>query len=242
MGRPGVSPVDSYDAMAPFYREIAERRTAYLAAVDRFVIEHAPKHPTALLDIGSGDGVRGMALAKELRIGTVVLADSSREMIARCKLLNPSETWLCQAQDLPKTELRFDLILCLWNVLGHLPDRVSRVKALGAMRDLLTPDGTIFFDVNNRQNARNYGRWRVLGRIVVDAVAPDERRGDETFEWKIGGHAFPAMGHLFTPAEVQRIICDSGMRIVRQVAVDYATGEVSRSRWGGQLVYELGNR
>lgn len=236
-----MSTADIYDALAPHYREYAERKSAYLSAVDRFILEHAPRDPAALLDVGSGDGVRGMALAKTLNAGTTVLADASVEMIARCRKLNPTETWLCEAQNLPATSHRFNVILCLWNVLGHLPDRAARVAALRAMCGLLAPDGVIFFDVNNRQNARNYGRLRVLGRVILDAVLPDERRGDEEFEWKIGGQSFPAMGHLFTPAEVEGVIRDSGLRVAERVAVDYSTGKSSTSVWGGQLVYELGN-
>jgi ubiquinone/menaquinone biosynthesis C-methylase UbiE len=226
--------------MAPHYREYAERKIAYLSAVDRFVIEHAPPVPAAVLDVGAGDGVRGMALAKELKAESIILADASVEMIARCRLLHPTDVWLCEAQNLPQTGLRFNLILCLWNVLGHLPDRANRVQALRAMGSLLAPGGAVFFDVNNRQNARNYGRWRVLGRVLLDAIAPDERRGDGTFQWKIGEQTLPAMGHLFTPAEIEDIIADSGLAIVRRAAVDYATGAMSASRWGGQLLYQLG--
>lgn len=241
MARPGVSSIDIYDALAPHYREYAKGKTAYLSAVDRFVVSHAPRNPAAMLDVGSGDGVRGMALAKALNAGKTVLADASVEMAARCRQLNPTETWLCEAQNLPATGHRFDVILCLWNVLGHLPDRATRVRALRGMHAVLAPGGMVFVDVNNRQNARNYGRLRVLGRVVLDALLPDERRGDAAFEWKIGERSFPAMGHLFTPAEIESIIRDGGLRVIERIAVDYATGEYSTSRWGGQLAYALGN-
>jgi 2-polyprenyl-3-methyl-5-hydroxy-6-metoxy-1,4-benzoquinol methylase len=236
-----VSTSDIYDALAPHYREYAERKSVYLAAIDRFILDNAPRNPTAVLDVGAGDGVRGMALARSLGAGITVLADASVEMIARCRQLNPTESWLCEAQRLPATRHRFDVILCLWNVLGHLPDRASRVQALRSMQAVLAPAGSIFFDVNNRQNARNYGRLRVLGRVILDAVLPDERRGDAAFEWKIGNASFPAMGHLFTPAEIEAVIADGGLRIVKRVAADYATGKISPSRHAGQLVYQLGN-
>jgi SAM-dependent methyltransferase len=236
-----VSPTDPYDALAPHYREYAQSRSAYLAAVDRFIVEHAPPKPATVLDVGAGDGVRGMALAKAIDAGKTVLADSSAEMIARCRLLNPAEAWLCEAQNLPPTDERFGVILCLWNVLGHIPDRASRVKALRQMHSVLAPAGVLFIDVNNRQNARNYGRWRVLWRVILDALMPDERRGDQVFEWKVGERSFPAKGHLFTPAEMEGIIRDSGLRVIRRVAVDYATGKFSASRWGGQLLYMMGN-
>jgi hypothetical protein len=73
----------------------------------------------------------------------------------------------------------------------------------------------------------------------VDTVAPDERRGDATFDWTIGDRTFAAAGHLFTPSEMQKVIRDSGLRVVQRVAIDYEKGSVSTSVLRGQLVYQL---
>ena len=81
---------DIYDALAPHYREYARRRAPYLAAVDRFIVRQAPAPVSALLDVGAGDGVRGMALARELKAARVVLCEPSREMAARCRALGPN--------------------------------------------------------------------------------------------------------------------------------------------------------
>jgi hypothetical protein len=59
---------DIYDALAPHYREYAGGKSAYLAAVDRFVLENLPAGADSLLDVGAGDGVRAMALAREAGI------------------------------------------------------------------------------------------------------------------------------------------------------------------------------
>lgn len=231
------SSADLYDALAPHYREYADKKSAYLAAVDRLLLEHAPSRPASMLDVGSGDGVRAMTLARQLGVATIVLSDSSTEMVTRCRMLGPTEAWHTAAEDLPDTEKRFDIITCLWNVLGHLPGRASRVKALIRMKVLLSDRGRIFFDVNNRHNAAAYGWLKVFGRTIIDAVQPDERRGDASFDWKIGDKVFPARGHLFTPREIEGIIRESGLSIRERVAVDYTTGNVSRSPRRGQLVY-----
>ena len=46
------------------------------------------------------------------------------------------------------------------------------------------------------------------------------------------------MGHLFTPAEIEGMIAESGLRVTRRVAVDYATGGESASPYRGQLLYQ----
>lgn len=230
---------DPYDALAPHYREYAARKSAYLDAVDAFVLANLPDAHDSLLDVGAGDGVRGMALAGRIGVRRVVLAEPAREMAALCRTAGAADVWQCAAQDLPQAIGQFDVILCLWNVLGHLPSPSVRVEALARMAALLAPGGRLFLDVNNRHNARAYGQLRVLGRRLVDFVAPDPARGDADFVWQIAGRAVPSMGHLFTPGELSGLVVSSPLRIRRRVAIDYSSGRVDESPFDGQLVLVL---
>ena len=231
---------DIYDALAPYYREYAGKKSAYLASVDGLVLENIPDGANSLLDVGSGDGVRGMAIAKRKGIGYTVLCEPSAKMADLCRKLGPSEMWQKSAGEISETSKHFDVILCLWNVLGHIPGRTERVKALTRMRTLLSDGGAIYIDVNNRHNASAYGALTVILRRAADFIAPYERRGDTCFEWKVGGKVFPAMGHLFTPCEINGIIRESGLSINKMVTVDYADGKVSESPYRGQLFFMLG--
>ena len=226
-----------YDALAPDYQEYAAKRAIYLAAVDAFIRERVPPSARRLLDVGSGDGVRAMALARACAFETVVLSDVSVEMVERCRALAPTAVWRTPAQDLPDEGLRFDVITCLWNVLGHVPARADRLAALRRMRALLATGGMVFLDVQNRHNAAAYGRGRVLARLVLDRLRPDEKRGDTSFDWKIGRNTIRGHGHLFTPAEIGGLLQEAGLRIVERVAVDYATGQRSPSPLRGQLAF-----
>lgn len=228
---------DPYDALAPHYRDYAGKRAAYLAAVDAFVREHVPRGARALLDVGAGDGVRAMALARACGIGEVVLSDASAEMATRCRALAPAAVWEVPAQDLPDDGRRFDVVTCLWNVLGHIPTRCDRRAALTRMAQLLAPDGRIFVDVQNRHNQAAYGRWRVRGRVVLDALWPDERRGDTSYDWHIGERTFRGHGHLFTPAEIESLLAEARLRVVARAAIDYATGASSSDPLRGQLAF-----
>lgn len=236
---PDRLPDDIYDALSPHYREYSRSRQAYLSGVERFILEHAPAAVESMLDVGAGDGIRGAAIARRLGAKRWVLCEPSREMAASCRKLAPSEIWQVTAEQLPETDQRFDLILCLWNVLGHIAGQAGRLAALKAMKRLAAPGGMIFFDVNNRHNAGAYGWLRVGARRVIDCLAPDERRGDAVYHWKIGDRSLPARGHLFTPAEIEGMIAQSGLRIVRRSAVDYVTGARSASPFRGQLLYQV---
>jgi len=192
--------------------------------------------------VGAGDGVRAERLAGMVKASCLVLSEPSDGMHALCLARRADEVWQAPAQALPETERTFDVITCLWNVLGHLPGRDARIAALSGMRRLLTPMGQIFCDVNNRHNAKAYGKARVMLRRFIDGLLPDERRGDATFEWVVAGERIPAAGHLFTPGEMRALVASAGLRVVDELAVDYVTGFPSARPWDGQLLYRLMSR
>ncbi len=236
---PTPSAIDPYDLLADEYRDFCSGKSSYFEAVDRFILARFPAAPTRLLDVGAGDGFRAMALARAKGVDHVVLCEPSVEMAARCRGQNPTEVWNLRAEELPAlaAEQHFDVITCLWNVLGHVGGRSARIEALERMKNLLRPEGVICLDVNNRHNAAAYGRWRILYRRVIDALAPDDRRGDAVFDWKIKSRVIRATGHLFSPRELEGLIAQSGLLIRERGVINYQTGEVRSSPFQGQLVY-----
>lgn len=229
-----------YEALAPHYREYSGTKAAYLEAIDQIILAGIPQGARSMLDVGAGDGVRAARIAQSANISRLVLAEPNQAMAELCRQQQGLEVWEVSAEDLPQTDERFDVITCLWNVLGHVPDRRSRMVALQNMARLLSPEGAVFFDVNNRYNASSYGWMKIAARIVVDALSPSDRRGDAQFVLELDGRLIPGMGHLFTPAEVAQLLRDSSLRFRRRCVVDYRTGSLRRTVLGGQLLYEVG--
>lgn len=228
----------AYDALAPHYRDYSRGKTVYLQAVDNVILRNLPPNPKRVLDVGAGDGVRGLALARSMGAEKVILAEPSPEMVKLCRAAG-ADVWQCTAQELPDSEGQFDVILSLWNVLGHVPTPSARIEALTRMSQLLAPGGRMFIDVNNRHNAAAYGRWRVMLRRMIDAIKPAPARGDVSFEWRVNGDVVPAMGHLFTPAEMAELLHRGGLRMIRRMTVDYVSGQIAESPFKGQLVFIL---
>ncbi len=227
-----------YDRMAPHYRAYAEQKSTYIEAVDHRILNNLPLGAQTMLDVGAGDGVRGLALAKAAGITRLVLAEPSAEMVRLCHRNGATEVWEGTADDLPEThQPPFDVITCLWNVMGHIPNGPARVRALKKMKSLLAPSGKIFMDVNNRHNAHAYGTLTVLGRRVMDRMAPDEKKGDVSFLWKINGEEIPANGHLFTPAEVRELVKQAGLELTQSLAIDYKSGASSTDLTKGQMFF-----
>lgn len=231
---------NSYDRLAPHFRSYSEIRAAYLEAVNQLILRRIRAGARSLLDVGSGDGIRAAGLARASSISRLVLSDPSKEMASRCHQLEAvDEVWQVAAEDLPLTEQRFDVITCLWNVLGLVQGAPARAAALRRMRALLAPQGQIFLDVNNRYNAATYGWLTTAGRLIYDRLRPSDANGDVTFNWNVGGEMIRSHGHVFRPGEVEDLIQATGLKIIGRHVIDYGTGRLRRFTFGGQLFYEL---
>ena len=227
-----------YDELAPHYAEYALTRAAYCDAVDRHVLGWAPAIRRAILDVGSGDGSRAVRLAAALAVSRLVLSDPSPAMAAQCRAHAGAEVWPVAAEDLPAGPGEFDLITCLWNVLGSVEGTARRVEALRRMGACLAPEGRIVLDVHNRYNSATTGVGRVLARVVRDIVRPSESNGSVAFTWQVAGRHIASHGYLFTPREMRRMFDHAGLVVVRHAFVNYDTG-VLRGPWTGQMLFAL---
>jgi len=243
-----LDPVAAYNRVARFYPEIAERRKRYLERVDALTVARIPRGGRTLLDVGAGDGKRALAIADQCGLDQVVLLEPSAEMI-QGPVGGDARVWGFRAEDLGRDDLpaggrnrQFDVITCLWNVLGHIRPAQQRAHVLGQLERLLSPHGVLFLDVNHRYNARSYGLLRTTGRFLYDQLLPAASNGDVTVSWNLGTACCRTFGHVFTDREIRRLAREAGFTIGERVAVDYDTGQVKRWSWGGNLFYVLRRR
>lgn len=232
--------VEAYDAIAPLYEEYSSKRQAYLNAVDELVIGNlAPG--IKWLDVGSGDGRRLAKIKNSVGLTDVAAIEPSAEMVKICAQNAQVPVYQEFGENVDQLDIgTFDVVTALWNIFGHIPSSAARLKTLKNIAQKLEPGGKLMLDVNNRHNALAYGKLKVLARRVVDATNFKESRGDAHYEWEIGDKTFNASGHLFTPAEIEKLFGDAGFKIIERFSINYTTGEVSKSPHRGQLFYLLG--
>jgi 2-polyprenyl-3-methyl-5-hydroxy-6-metoxy-1,4-benzoquinol methylase len=231
-----LDPVAAYDAWAPCYTTYSQSRLPYLQAVERLILARITG-ARSLLDVGAGDGSRALRIAKSAGIGETVLLEPSEGM--RGHGTAEGEIWSCRASEIPQSARRFDVIICLWNVLGHIQGHADRQAILMRLKDLLTPSGTIFLDVNHRYNASAYGWSITFLRHLRDVFFWSERNGDVVLHWKTNDRTIRTRGHVFTQAELTRLFCAASLKIQRRWIVNYETGAEQRSPLLGNLLYEL---
>lgn len=226
----------SYDAFACHYRAYSENKQLYIDAVDNIIVKKM-NVIESIFDFGAGDGVRGVSLKSALQAHYLVQGDISRQMLSACNRHNQTDIIVDTSQSNWWLNLeKFDLILALWNVMGHIPAYHARVNTLIKLKELLSPQGYLIFDVNNRHND-HYGRATSICRRIYDRLLPDYSRGDAHFEWCIDGNSYPAYGHLFTLKEVKQLLMDTGFCHYEWLAVDYHNGHISQRVNKGQLLF-----
>ena len=162
-----------------------------------------PPGSRSLLDVGAGDGTRAARIARDAGLRQVTLLEPS----ARMRSYHPANAtvWAMRAQDLHSQQGPFDVITCLWNVLGHILPSAARVEVLRQIARMVSPQGMIFIDVNHRYNARHYGAFATAMRFLRDRVSPVGSHGDVRVVWDVEGRPCATTGHVFTHPGVQRL-------------------------------------
>jgi len=234
-----VDPVAAYDYIAPAYSDLSAQHGKYLAAIEELVVEQVPPESHSMLDIGSGDGTRALRVAQRAGIKEVVLLEPSS--IMRTKIPQDVEIWPIRAEEIcdyaPSQGRQFDVITCLWNVLGHIRGWDARVRVLHQICQSLSPRGRYFLDVQHRYNVRSYGMPKTVLRFLYDHVRPQATNGDVVASWRLKGATCSTFGHVFTNSEILKMARKAGLKSVGRSVVDYQTGEIVHLRFQGNLLY-----
>ncbi|MGH9441847.1 MAG: class I SAM-dependent DNA methyltransferase [Thermoanaerobaculia bacterium] len=228
---------DYYDRIAGDFNAELETRRAYVSAVDDLLVAVATRLGSpSLLDVGCGNGARLEEILARIPMRAHAIDVSPRMVaLARARGIDAREADIASSQmDAALSSLRVDLVSALWNVLGHIPSREERLTALRNMRSLLRPGGRIFFDVNNRYNAADYGWTPAIRNWVRDRIRP-KGAGDFLVSRPVSGAPTGTVTHLFCLREVIELCRASGLAPTEIHFVGYARGTPGRGQWAGQL-------
>ena len=231
---PVLDPVAAYNEIAPAFAELARERKAFLESVERLVISAIQVGSRSLLDVGAGDGSRARRIAQTRGIPELMLLEPAVAM--QC---GAPDIRTMRAEDLHTIAPGFDVILCLWNVLGHIFPATARIEVLRQFARLLAPHGKAFVDVAHRYNARHYGVAPTAARFIHDMFASREGNGDVAVSWDFRGKRTTTQGHVFTHREMASLCRSAGLDIERKFVLDYATGQERRWDFEGHLLYVL---
>lgn len=230
-------PVAAYTRLAPHYADISGHRQPYLSSIEDAVVARIPAGGNSLLDIGAGDGSRALRIAQKCGISNIVLVEPSLEMAAPAAGI--AKLWNVRAEELSDYSNQFEVITCLWNVLGHVRGVENRARTMKTMGHLLMPAGICFVDVNHRYNLRSYGVFPTVARFIRDLIFYKSENADVTATWKVRDQAISTYGHVFTDRDIRHLAHAAGLEIEERIVVDYDIGKIRRFAFTGNLLYVL---
>lgn len=227
-----------YDNLADEYRSYSQSRLSYLNAVDSVVRQYLAPN-ASIIDFGSGDGVRIHNIVKNTT-SELCLVENSQNMMIKIKDQYPHALILNQdfANINFQTHKKYDLAVCLWNVLGHLGDKQRVLTGLTNIRKSICQNGVVVLDVNNRHNISQY-KMKAVRNVIKDVFAYKFENGDIKFNISINGHNIPSCVHIFDKHEIEKLINMAGFEIKSRFYINYANGGFKNSSLFGQLCYVL---
>jgi len=240
-----TSSIKFYNKFAPYFDHYSAKKNLYINSIDKLILNNLPTPKNKIIDIGCGDGQRGKRLLKNIKGASLLMIDNSPNMLALSNKLKTDRINVMRA-DISGIDAqniindKFNIVLCLWNVLGHIPTSKKRLTALNNMRNLLTPNGRIYIDVNNRYNIIQYGLKNVIINIIKDIYKTRSENGDFNFTIKASPHLkLNTKSHIFAPAEITNLIKQAKLNILKKISVNYSNGAIEKSILKGQLFYIL---
>jgi SAM-dependent methyltransferase len=225
-----------YNKLAKEYNEKSKNRIQYLNSVDELIIKSlGNKKIINYLDIGSGDGRRASKIKQELNIEFTTLLDESEAML---KTAQENEYSIVNKSFFEfETSEKYDLITCLWNVLGHFDSFDSRLLFFKKVSNLLSEEGLLVFDVNNRYNINHYGYKNVAQNLYKDHLQDDDRG-----LFSLGLQNIETTVYVHSPFDILTYIKNSELYILKEYYPNYNTGEIESTYFEGQLLYFIQKR
>ena len=238
-----VSSEELYNKFAQYYRFYSRKKRNYIDSIDKLILKNLPIKHNKVLDVGCGDGIRGIRLFKKMWGKKILMIDNSDEMVKLAKKLETPKIKV-KKMDISMEKLRLeaksDVILCLWNVLGHVPSVNQRLTTLKNMRRLLKNGGKIYIDISNRYNIRYYRLRKVFINILRDFLRPNPKNGDFDYKIMVSKHTkIDSTCHFFNPFEIESLIRKAGLEVKKRYSIDYRTGQLRKTFFEGHLLYVL---
>lgn len=237
--------INHFDCLANHYDRKCLNRQAYLQSIDNLILAYLQKQRSKklkILDVGCGTGRRTEKYKLNLEGSVVYGCDISPIMIDMAQRRNIDKAILSDMTDLPFNQESFDVILCLFNSFGYVPDRKQRLQVLTQFSKILNNNGLLFIDVMNQWHmgeGLNFKKsiYSILRTYITSVLSPDMSSGDLYFSLSLNDREIEGWVHGFSDSEMRFLLTQSNFSIKDRCYVGYDSGALKKYFWQGQLFY-----
>lgn len=103
----------------------------------------------------------------------------------------------------------FDLVFLAFGVVAHVAGRRERVRLLGAIREMLVPEGALILSLPNAKRRFHAEQRRAAPLVRAGSLEP----GDILYERGSGAGTIEMFYHLFSPPEARAELAGSGFTV-----------------------------
>jgi len=221
-----------YKSISSLYQEISSRRAHYLQSIDELIIESIITPIHNYLDVGAGDGLRSMIIAEKATPSKIVLLDNCADMFDARRITNSNVSFITEDIKYYNSEIKFDLVTCLWNVFGHVGNIADRQESLSKIYNLLNDKGLFIIDINNRYNIKNYSYLEVFKNKLKDFA-----RMKNSGYYPLGQRKDKTQVYIHHPFEFEKMAENVGFKLLQKKYVNYDSGKIEKTHNDGQLFY-----
>jgi len=213
-----------YDNISEEFKELSKNKINYLTTIN-YLAKNNIKDGL-LLDIGSGNGQRLKKIIEDKDVVVNIVESSSRMVKEALKIFDKSLIYNCSFENF-NIKKKYTTVLALWNVLGHVDDRVEFLRRVALF---LEDNGVFIFDVNNRYNIKQYGLRYFLINILKDIL---NISNSGYFNIEFGG--VKTSVYIYNEAELLRDLRLSGLKVIDIKYIDYNSGAIIKTKFMGQI-------
>ena len=218
-----------YDKISEKYADISRQRNSYLFAIERLVIEEiSNSNDVTLLDVGTGDGVRLARIINSFNnIRAVAVEQSSTMVEIATRNLHGVRVLNADFASLTLAPASFSHITALWNVIGHVENRLS---FLNAAKAALQSGGLLILDVNNRYNVNAYGLRNVAQNLYVTA-----KKSNTAGRYKLKFCDVETEVYIYSVGQLKADLKTAGFIVKNIIFVNYDNGQKEKCSLSGQI-------
>lgn len=209
-----------YDNLSKTYVQISEKRKKYLDSIDQEILNFLRSiNVSSILDVGLGDGRRSNKYIKTLNFSEknfYGLEPSSKMYLKALNNLKEITNVYNKNVESYETNKKFNVIMCLWNVIGHVSNLEIFIKKISKLSE---HNGYFIFDFNNIYNLQTYGIKNFLSNLLLSLFKTK-------YSYKVVHENNDTMVNYYKPSYISKILSLNNFQIIKKIHINYQNGTI----------------
>ena len=207
-----------YDNLSKTYDQISKKRRKYLDSIDQEIFNFLKSlNINTILDVGIGDGRRSNKYITKLNFSEknfYGIEPSTKMYVESKKNFNEKQNIFNINLESYQTDHKFDLIMCLWNVIGHVSNLEIFIKKVS---ELSSRKGYFIFDYNNIYNFKEYGLRSFVSNLLFGLFK-------DKFEFRVVSNNDDTSVNYYKSSYLLKILSFNNFKVIDKIYINYQDG------------------